>query len=510
MVGRLPEPTDVRRTLRPEDLDKYLAIVDEEKLRAYFHQLLRVIRNSFEDIEDSIDNIDTGGGEANTGSNLGAGTGVFASKVGVDLQFRSLVEGSNVTFDVTSDTITINSTGGGGGSTSWGAITGTLSDQTDLQNALDLKADISSLATVATSGAYSDLSGVPTNLSDFTNDTGFITASSTDVLTNKSGNISQWTNDVGYLTSAPVTSVNSQTGVVVLDTDDISEGVTNLYYTEARVSANTDVAANTADRHSPVTVTDSAQIDFTLTGQDITASLTTAVNNSLALADSALQSGDNISELTNDSGFITGNETVTLSGDVTGSGSTAITTDIAANVIGVTELSATGTADVTTFLRGDNTWAVPSGGGGGPVGESFAATNNSNQSTTSTTFDTVTNWTEQHSDSSFSFNATTGILTVNHTGTIMIGGSVSLEQTSGNNRAQPRFRLIEGSTEIDGTRAEGYTRQTGAGDRQHLAGSRALEVTSGDTFAVQIGVNSATFAHQLIDGCNSFWCYILN
>ena len=34
--------------------------------------------------------------------------------------------------------------------------------------------------------------------------------------------------------SAPVTSVNTQTGAVVLDTDDVSEGVTNLYYTNAR------------------------------------------------------------------------------------------------------------------------------------------------------------------------------------------------------------------------------------------------------------------------------------
>jgi hypothetical protein len=30
----------------------------------------------------------------------------------------------------------------------------------------------------------------------------YITASSTDTLTNKSGNISQWTNDSGYLTSS--------------------------------------------------------------------------------------------------------------------------------------------------------------------------------------------------------------------------------------------------------------------------------------------------------------------
>lgn len=35
-----------------------------------------------------------------------------------------------------------------------------------------------------------------------------------------------------------------------LDTDEIREGIVNLYYTEARVSANTDVAANTAAKHT--------------------------------------------------------------------------------------------------------------------------------------------------------------------------------------------------------------------------------------------------------------------
>lgn len=42
-----------------------------------------------------------------------------------------------------------------------------------------------------------------------------------------------------------VLSVNGQTGTVSLDTGDIAEG-SNLYYTEARVSANTDVAAATS------------------------------------------------------------------------------------------------------------------------------------------------------------------------------------------------------------------------------------------------------------------------
>ena len=46
-----------------------------------------------------------------------------------------------------------------------------------------------------------------------------------------------------------VSSVNSQTGAVVLNTSHISEN-TNLYYTESRVNANANVAANTSARHT--------------------------------------------------------------------------------------------------------------------------------------------------------------------------------------------------------------------------------------------------------------------
>ena len=41
-------------------------------------------------------------------------------------------------------------------------------------------------------------------------------------------------NVTGATIQAEVTSVNTYTGVVVLDTDDISEGSTNLYYTDGR------------------------------------------------------------------------------------------------------------------------------------------------------------------------------------------------------------------------------------------------------------------------------------
>ena len=56
-----------------------------------------------------------GGGEVNTASNVGAGDGVWKAKVGVDLEFKSLIGGTNVTLVAGTDDITINAAGGGGG-----------------------------------------------------------------------------------------------------------------------------------------------------------------------------------------------------------------------------------------------------------------------------------------------------------------------------------------------------------------------------------------------------------
>lgn len=54
-----------------------------------------------------------GGGEANTASNLGTGTGTFAAKSGLDLQFKSLVAGPNITITADGTEITISSSGSG-------------------------------------------------------------------------------------------------------------------------------------------------------------------------------------------------------------------------------------------------------------------------------------------------------------------------------------------------------------------------------------------------------------
>jgi hypothetical protein len=61
------------------------------------------------------------------------------------------------------------------------------------------------------------------------------------------------------------------------------------------------------------------------------------------------------------SGSNTGDQTITLTGDITGSGTGSFATTISAGAVDIAMLSATGTADATTFLRGDNTWATPAG-----------------------------------------------------------------------------------------------------------------------------------------------------
>jgi len=55
------------------------------------------------------------GGEANTASNLGSGADVFAQKVGVDLQFRSLVSGSGISISEAATQLTFSTTDGVGG-----------------------------------------------------------------------------------------------------------------------------------------------------------------------------------------------------------------------------------------------------------------------------------------------------------------------------------------------------------------------------------------------------------
>lgn len=88
-------------------------------------------------------------------------------------------------------------------------------------------------------GANLDLSSKSTSdLSEGTNE--YFTTARARSSISASGDLS-YNSSTGVISftasAAPVTSVNTLTGAVVLDSDDISEGVTNLYYTDARARA---------------------------------------------------------------------------------------------------------------------------------------------------------------------------------------------------------------------------------------------------------------------------------
>lgn len=83
-------------------------------------------------------------------------------------------------------------------------------------------------------------------------------------------------------------------------------------------------------------------------------------------------------------------------GDITVSGSGA-TWNIDAGTVGLTELSATGTPSASNYLRGDNTWAAPAGGGdvvkvGTPVNNQVGVWTGDGtiEGDTALTFDTTT------------------------------------------------------------------------------------------------------------------------
>jgi hypothetical protein len=117
--------------------------------------------------------VGAGGGETNTASNLGAGTGVYATKVGADLRFKSLVPGANVTITSDANTVTIASSASGGTSDHSALTNRNIADQhtvaaiTGLQAALDGKAG-TALATASVDGLMSatdktKLNGVAVN-----------------------------------------------------------------------------------------------------------------------------------------------------------------------------------------------------------------------------------------------------------------------------------------------------------------------------------------------------------
>lgn len=167
-----------------------------------------------------------------------------------------------------------------------------------------------------------------------------------------------------------VTSVNGFTGVVTLTSTNIAEG-TNLYYLDSRARAS--ISLTTTGTSGAATYSSSTGVlnipiyqggvtsfntrtgAVTLTSGDVTSVLGYTPQTPLSGTGFVKISGTTISY--DNSTYLTGNQSITLSGAVTGSGATSISTTLANGVVGIANLSATGTPSSTTYLRGDNTWA---------------------------------------------------------------------------------------------------------------------------------------------------------
>ena len=217
----------------------------------------------------------------------------------------NIAEGTNLYYTDSRARLALGAGAGISYNSTTGVITSTITQYTD---ALARAA----LSFVAGSGAYNSTTGVitiPTNNNQITNGANYITllslsSSATGLTyTNTTGvfsltagysipttaNQTNWTTayndsivsaavtgtttktltltqqDAGTITASwtdintdAVSSVFGRTGAVVAASGDYTTAqvteVTNLYYTEARVNANTNVAANTAARHNAVTI----------------------------------------------------------------------------------------------------------------------------------------------------------------------------------------------------------------------------------------------------------------
>ena len=137
----------------------------------------------------------------------------------------------------------------------------------------------SGYVTAASTSTFTNKSG---NNSQWTNDASYITASSSDNLTNKTGNNSQWTNDAAYSTATSTTTFTNKSGSNTQWTNDeaylitevdgsITNELQNLFLNVAVSGQNTIIADGQTD-----TLTFAAGSNVTITTDNSTDTVTIA------------------------------------------------------------------------------------------------------------------------------------------------------------------------------------------------------------------------------------------
>lgn len=192
-------------------------------------------------------------------------------------------------------------------------------------------------------------SGVAGGVVSFNTRTGAVTLTSTDV-----------TDALGYTPATAgsgVTSFNTRTGAVVLSSGDVT---TALTYTPYNAS---NPAGYTSNAGTVTSVAVSGANGIGVASSPITSSGTIALSLGAITPTSVAATGNVIGA--NLSGTNTGDQTITLTGDATGSGTGSIAVTIPTfngTVKGVVPVPGAGA--VNRFLRADGTWVVGGGGSG--------------------------------------------------------------------------------------------------------------------------------------------------
>ena len=344
---------------------------------------------------------DTTGNYVATGAVSGVGlSGSSASEGG------TFTVASNATSANTASTIVARD---GSGNFTAGAITANLTG--DVTGDVTGNADTATaLATGRTIGMTGDVVWTSASFDGSGNVTGTATiqANSVALGTDTTGNYVQSVANGSYLTGGggasegtaltlgvDATSANTASKVVARDgSGDFSAGTITAALTGNASTATTLQTARTINGVSfngsaNITVADSTKVPTSRTvspGGGLSGGGALSGNITLSHADTSSQgSVDNsgatvIQDVTLDTyghvtglgsktltaadvGAITGNQTITLSGDLSGSGTTSINAQIGSGVVGATELNVTGNGTTAQFLRSDGdgsfTWATP-------------------------------------------------------------------------------------------------------------------------------------------------------